>query len=1780
MNSLKSRFAAWFCCSLFLLSPWETHADDGKDIGATVSRTGTITLKITNRSPNTDTFSAPRDYSIRYSTDLEYWTEIGRVSSHEVFAEIRHLQSKDESLRFYKAERVELSPASLIQINSFVEVLESYNEYASGIVLEGTTLAKITALRETEDAMRAQLQELIDNNEQLPEGLAALYYQLLAETDEMLSANPLEIKIGDTVLEIEVSEAMRVISEEYQRLGLVSLNDYDRLPGFTQDDLVGLEMLIQHINRRQVGIETTIPIFESLSPFGNFTLVDRLIRKYGDILLEQITDFDNDGKLEINYELFRGLINGVELTSREAAAIIAEISDENPLPWDAIVSSPISNENLGTILTAIEALERKLEFATETLVLGKSYEDVFEELIFTSIRAQLRSNHEDLATSLAKHIRHPSIPLELLPEANLPSLSSPPSATELSQFESSLSQWNLSIRDSASGFLKNSELSENLEDSFKSILSDKLNGYSTFNQYTFGLYQIQFNTFGNTFNNTYSSTFSYRIITFDLPDGNAVEINFDEHPVLTSLPFEISELLKYSGIASKVSEEEMLTLMSREDWWDQARVSFSADTQPNSGVLSDYGRNVELLALLLEHFGNEVITAGEFDSTTFARSILINPELEALIESSEQSISAGLDRIDNLDINLQIGLSQNEYRDLLDILESSRLSIQGSSNETLEQLDFYIKRTFEAVLQDSYDLLNEAIDAILMPVTSNGSTEPDLKIVINNTTYSIPTRPAFSALSSQLDRITVVADYDQPTRRQYRRLNGVTEALALGINPSSHRGLLRNLWLSAPEIGSDESLDLKADPYDVKHFLLPSILETFGQEILNNENEVDLSIFKQNLLHEVYTPVQDGLSINIRHIQLATNEISQAQSELRPLNLNTWEGRLEAERIYESMEQRIVESVAPLVKELEPSEIQTLERNRSVRSKLNNLHNNYINLDYNLRDSDLSLTMLDGTAFSVPLRHFKAIPSFPYSSDFWDQKLFVGIEESDMEFSKLLSSNIRYTKSGKIDGEGRFQGLSRDKLIVNLLIRYYNDPQFELAQSKSDLFKDGEINVEVFRRIIKGIDALHREVLAQTRLMTNEALKKLEALTKAPLTIENALAVFTEATDLQYSIVEYLTSLTSFHEKEDVIEMEEAITAIYKDVINEIIDTYRGNQLVIDTDGTLVTVPVQQISDELVKLVEARFPGEEIDAHHFAAIAGISVEDLRGYNKLGEFLGAQIIALPRNSQFVEIQSKLSEIGFMQIAHEAIMRNFDEVVDVPGNQIDIDALLALLTDTDLGFDRVIEIAQSIHYEATENLNAIQNLNTLNGFEEALKITNDFKLETKNRVNGHISYFTSEQLTEIQILVDELFQNFIASRDSQTIGSPITIETVDRQIYTVNLSEIENSVVERLEELVLANPQPEPDDQPIFGYFPGIDVRIGQPWPIPQLYNPDHTLTQLGFHILMARLIEGYGITASENGSFSLDKFIEELGKPNSERSKELFESLKTQAISNLEAKFPEGDNPIAHQDILAINTFLNQERARFYSVLDQLNPSYDRATNESPGNVAWLAVMHRYEDLLFNRDFTFQLNNRTLTVPTALLVNLMNQNYDDGHTDLLDSSLIGGESLWTYENFKNLYIRIDYPDYFPTTNFSPEIENGQPIDTPRYPFNIGDLSNVPGITIRNLSELENEQTHRIKTEQIPAAQLLTAQFNLRILNPGSPIQTIGRTTSFLDGVFAPGSEGRFGNWYTVSRFIDLSQRDIRFRLLVELIQTYAEILIDSEGNIDLEAFEVLLQTEIE
>ncbi|MCA9017690.1 MAG: hypothetical protein KDA77_20370, partial [Planctomycetaceae bacterium] len=163
-------------------------------------------------------------------------------------------------------------------------------------------------------------------------------------------------------------------------------------------------------------------------------------------------------------------------------------------------------------------------------------------------------------------------------------------------------------------------------------------------------------------------------------------------------------------------------------------------------------------------------------------------------------------------------------------------------------------------------------------------------------------------------------------------------------------------------------------------------------------------------------------------------------------------------------------------------------------------------------------------------------------------------------------------------------------------------------------------------------------------------------------TIEKVKAVYDQIGGLRAEIMDYLNALTARHEKQDVIEMEEDATRIYQEAVNLLIDYMRSNVLTYQTaEGVYVQVPVHEITNRMIEVLKERFPGEDIAAHHFASFFGVSMDGLRSYNKLEEFLGMQIIALPRNSQYVEIVSKLSEIGMMEMIVDLLETYGDEVL---------------------------------------------------------------------------------------------------------------------------------------------------------------------------------------------------------------------------------------------------------------------------------------------------------------------------------------------------------------------------------------------------------------------------------------------------------------------------------------------------------------------------------------
>ena len=155
--------------------------------------------------------------------------------------------------------------------NSFGPLEEYYgqlgelNRFMSGIVRDGVTFDEILRGRQFLEALR----DLIDENDLLGKGLLIdEFMEGLNRLDEFLTKNPIIMEVNGQLIEVNPSEALRVIGEEYARLTDNDGIDYTRLPGVDAEDVEGHETFQQYLAFRQVLTTQIIPTFQALSPMA------------------------------------------------------------------------------------------------------------------------------------------------------------------------------------------------------------------------------------------------------------------------------------------------------------------------------------------------------------------------------------------------------------------------------------------------------------------------------------------------------------------------------------------------------------------------------------------------------------------------------------------------------------------------------------------------------------------------------------------------------------------------------------------------------------------------------------------------------------------------------------------------------------------------------------------------------------------------------------------------------------------------------------------------------------------------------------------------------------------------------------------------------------------------------------------------------------------------------------------------------------------------------------------------------------------------------------------------------------------------------------------------------------------------------------------------------------------------------------------------------------------------------------------------------------------------
>ncbi|MDD5671585.1 MAG: hypothetical protein PHN49_08090, partial [Candidatus Omnitrophica bacterium] len=1317
-------------------------------------------------------------------------------------------------------------------------------------------------------------------------------------------------------------------------------------------------------------------------------------------------------------------------------------------------------------------------------------------------------------------------------------------------------------------------------------------------------------------------------IEFSVDGIGTVVLSANDLNVLTdNLPREISTLIRFPGIAAAMTAEQLAAFEKMQSETLRQRIRFDDENIGETpDQLSTVGIRLQFMQLVLEVFGERIVRDGSVNIDAFRRAILLDENLEQVYAQAQNVILSDIDYLNRVIENPPQAMTLAFYDELNRIIQDSNGKVTDILKPALDQVIYDAREMVIGMIQNDFNQLLNTIDAVTQRAI--------IQVTIDGQAYSVNARDVMARIQEIMPRLAISqapynygASYGQYSKDQYDRLQGLSAELLQSIQSPYEHNYSRQLRFDGrePYFGRD-MLQPMADE-EVWYRLLPQVLEGFGTAIVGTDGVISLDRIEDKLLEGVYAPVPKGQTLLGAFTNMLNDVINATIARLNALDYSKWEDRVLAEKLVFEAIAAVQSGAQPFIQEL----------NGTETNKLASIANGYDQANFNglwsLLDNKLwstpvqTVVLSDGSVLNINLSDIKNIPGFPGSRTY-DTELFPGITDSDFTGSDNRQRSQITIQKGVTDVPVVYNSwIDQDKFIVSLLKRHY-DGRGQIPELYSGkLFTqnaDGSLtlNVEIFRRLIKGVDLLHKQILDQVTLWTAEELQKLEAFKAVPMTVDAIRAIYGEVSAFRAKVLEYMNGLTARHEKEDVIEMEEAVSAVYKKTVDAMIQYVRDHQLVTVINGAEVEIPWAELTQRMLAVIGERFPGEDIGAHHFASFYGVTIEDLRSYNKLEEFLGMQIIALPRNSQYVEILSKLSEIGMMELSEKLIQRYAEDGILVNG-AVDVDTLMDLIADPEVAMQKTRERTDEIIAPVEEYLFGLEFPLTNKTLQEMADAFNKMKLELVNVINGCVTGFSQEMFDEIQDYVESMYQYLAATRNELLAQQPIEITAADGSQFAIDLTELEPAAVDEIM-ILLLNPRPEEPAEPYLPVYydtyelqldksvvyrdieevalvSSIDMRIDTAYriddiaktdliariwyPLPGKIDPKDTLTEFGFYQLLVKLAEKYGsFVVDEDGAFSVAKFLRELGRTDLERAQERFLALQNEALAELQLRVPQADGgEITLEDVLGIHGYLDEARQRFLSVLNRFMNSDDPYAVIAAGNNAWSAVMAEYELRVFSKNILMTVDGQTVSIEGRVLASIIREEYGRGNTELINQYKEGGETQSQYSDYRTLYQQY-YWDYRMAKESEAYYDDPNDVENQnsRYPFNLGQLMSLPGISRNDLAGLDVESKDQVRLTLTNAKELLKGLLNMRVFAPGSSVQTIGATkqmaeTNAYDSVsMSDVVELKSMLWYPYPRpkVLDLSDRDLMFRVLPALVKDYAARIVVG-GKVDAAKLRQLL-----
>gem|GEM_PF-3828656 len=993
-------------------------------------------------------------------------------------------------------------------------------------------------------------------------------------------------------------------------------------------------------------------------------------------------------------------------------------------------------------------------------------------------------------------------------------------------------------------------------------------------------------------------------------NGREVRVSMRELNDFTNgLPWDSKNLYRYPGIKAEVDPSFLSGLISAEYYNSLSGIRLYPQLQSNPiPPLKDLlpvnfsypAHRFELLEAFLKTWGDEVITAeGKVDFDTLRSRLLFSYEIELALARAEKYIAGKVEEMRAF--AAKAVFTPADYQAMKALLQSVEVELQGRFESLLDDVIYDTYNEVTARVNERFQDLVEAFSDVLGEVRVTVVTASGETIVFDPRTLNA------EALQPVLNATSIPQPYWGFLREMYERLGGIdSEDLKNLLSPDALRDLKTFSFNTYPASWSSMNLAYE----EVVFGLIPQLVGKLGTV----ETDAVIAALSEGLSF----PVSIGESLETVVKGIVKGLCDQGLDAMKGIQINSLEDLLAFKEIYEQLTAALKENLADYVAHLSAQEKSTLESwiNGWSWESINAGGNLYPVRDYFYQQmNQIDFLTVDGV--EVPVRQILAIENFPWSKEY-DEELFAGLKPRDfkdvetwMEADDYL--NFRFEDVNYYDANG-LSSIGRIEVIANVIRRLLSANP--LPESAKDVFftnQNGvrEVDPEALRKYLKGVEAMQKAVMAEAKELCEKIASKLEGMRKGKYTIEEIQALYDEVLKLRASLVELLTQKAGKHERRDVIAVEDKIQLVFQKKVFDLFVSMVGEaKLIIKVGGRNVTIPAKEITDAMLAYLTDTV-GDSVAAHHFAAFYGIGMGDIRNLDKLEQFLSNQVVALPRNSEYVQIVSQVSELGYMQLAALLVERFQDEVVR--GGRVDINRLIELLTNRELALKRAAGMAEKSYEEAVAALDeilaedgtipveevagifeAVQDLrnkviselnDALSGKDEAMKA----ELETiANRLNekmkAYVEKFFSEHAVrfgkntflldgEVIAQFEALVEALLAQYPDRLIEDLIVLDP------DIRLKSVMDISVAKMDVISLEVPS---FDLGLVKNPAQIETDIWLPIRPVKDYNPkDHPTRELGLRMLLAGTIErmlDLGISLfNKKGTFNWKRFAAALQK---------------------------------------------------------------------------------------------------------------------------------------------------------------------------------------------------------------------------------------------------------------------------------------------------------------